>query len=70
MIILMHSARSRALTATDAEILNRFGHNRRATYAAADRRDAETMYARTDATGEHDDDRADPPGADHGRPTR
>jgi hypothetical protein len=52
MITLMHSTRSRALTTRDAAILDRMSQNWRAAYAAADRRDAEAMYARTDAVGE------------------
>lgn len=58
MITLMHSSRSRALTTADAAIFDRMGENPRAAYAAADRRDAQAMYARTDATGEKNDDSA------------
>jgi hypothetical protein len=52
MITLMHCARAVALTVPDAEIFDRFGENRRAAYAAADRCDAQTMYARSEAKGE------------------
>lgn len=56
MITLMHNSRFRALTAADAAIFDRIGKNPCAAYAAADRRDAQAMYARTDATGEKNDD--------------
>ncbi len=56
MITLMHMSFFRALTSIDAAILDRTGQNQRAAYAAADRRDAQFMYARTDATGERNDD--------------
>ena len=59
MITLMYSSRSGTLTTADAAILDRMGENRRAAYAAADRRDAHTMYARTAASGEKNDDTAD-----------
>jgi hypothetical protein len=60
MITLMHSTRLRALTTIDAAIFARVGENRRAAYAAADRRDAEAMYARTDAVGETNADMEHP----------
>lgn len=56
MITLMYSCRSRTVTVADAAIFDRMGENRRAAYAAADRRDAQAMYARTAATGEKNDD--------------
>ncbi len=59
MITLMHSSRSRPVTDVDAEILARIGENRRAAYAAADRRDAQMMFARSDATGERSDEGTD-----------
>lgn len=70
MITLMHSSRSRALTVADAEIFDRIGENQRAAYAAADRRDAQAMFARTDATGELNDDGTDTAGTDRGRAAR
>lgn len=52
MITLLHSSRQCDFTDCDRAIFERIGVRSRRVYAAADRRDAETMFFRVDCTND------------------